>query len=66
MNSNESKSNPSSTILQFEISWESDPNSVISRLTVRIIASLITISSQCILTLQPTMGGLNQNNTSER
>ena len=41
-------------------------NNVISRFTLRSIASLITISSQCILTLQSTIAGLNQNNTSER
>ena len=41
-------------------------NSVISRFTLGSIASLITISSQCEATLQATMAGLNQNNTSER
>ena len=41
-------------------------NGVISRFTVRSIALLITISSQCILTLRSTMAGLNQNNTWER
>ena len=41
-------------------------NSLISRFTLRSIASLITISSQYILTLASTMEGRNQNNTSER
>ena len=36
-----------------------DTNSVIYRFTLRSIASLIAISSQCIITLQSTMAGLN-------
>ena len=41
-------------------------NSSISRFTVRVIASLIKIFSQCILTLFLSRAGLNQNNTPER
>ena len=41
-------------------------NSSISRYTVRIIASLITIFSQYILTLTSTRAVQHQNNTSER
>ena len=40
--------------------------SVISRFTLRCIASLITISSQCVLTLASTRAGQHHNNTSER
>ena len=50
-------------LLELIVEDTTTKNSVISRFTVRIIASLIKISSQYILTLQSTMEGLNKNNT---
>ena len=41
-------------------------NSVFSWFTIRNITSLITITSQCILTLQSTRAGQHHNNTCER
>ena len=41
-------------------------NSSIHRFTLRVIASLITIYSQYILTLAASRAGQHQNNTSER